>query len=160
MKLFLNLLFLIILHQFVSAQIFTDAQKYYFVTEHNLYRKTVGCPPVRWSDTLELYAQKQADLIAEHPYSADIDDFYGINIYRSAHEPTAKEAISNWAKNQRYYHGDTITAKNVMIFGHYTQIIWKETISIGCGMAKTAGGMYILVCLYNPKGNIIGQKPY
>ncbi len=65
-----------------------------------------------------------------------------------------------WAAEQRYYHGEIISQENLKYFGHYTQIVWSQTTTIGCALAQTAGGTYILVCLYSPAGNSIGQKPY
>lgn len=43
--------------------------------------------------------------------------------------------------------------------GHYTAMVWQNTREIGCGFAGTAS-IDILVCRYNPAGNIIGQMPY
>jgi pathogenesis-related protein 1 len=38
---------------------------------------------------------------------------------------------------------------------HYTQIVWKKTASIGCGINRNALGKWkvLLVCNYNPAGN-------
>lgn len=144
----------------VFAQGLDAGQKHNFVEEHNVHRKIVGSPPIRWSDTLELAAQKQVNLIVANPNSADIDDYYGVNLYRSVKEPTAADVLANWVKQQKYYHGEEITEKNKFIYGQYTQVIWTQTVSIGCAMAQTQGGMYIVVCFYNPKGNIINQKPF
>ena len=46
-------------------------------------------------------------------------------------------------------------------YGHFTQMVWKTTTEIGCavGKRKDIPG-YIVVCRYNPPGNVIGQKPY
>ncbi len=158
-KIYSSVIFLVVVFC-LNAQNFDDAQKYYFVTEHNTHREIVGSPDLIWSDTLMLEAQEQADLIAQNPYSVKADDYYGVNIYRSANEPSAKEVISFWVAEQRYFHGEEMTEKNLLNFGHYTQVIWKQTVSVGCAISKTQGGTYILVCLYNPKGNIIGQKAY
>ncbi|MBN2892109.1 MAG: hypothetical protein JXL97_09595 [Bacteroidales bacterium] len=155
-----SVLFFVIIACSVYGQNLDESEAYFYLAEHNTHRQIVGVPDVRWSDTLALEAQQQADIVAQNMYSTEIDNYYGVNLYRSTKEPTAKEVVSHWASEQKYFHGDTITEKNLRIFGHYSQIIWKQTVSIGCAMAKTPGGTYIVVCLYNPKGNIIGQKAY
>ena len=155
----ITFLIIILLNIPIFAQGLDDSQKYHFVEEHNIHRKIVGSPPVRWSDTLEIAAQKQVNLIVANPNSADIDNYYGVNLYRSVKEPTAADILANWVKQQKYYHGEEITEKNKLIYGQYTQVIWAQTVSIGCAMAQTQGEMYYVVCFYNPKGNTIGQKP-
>ena len=37
------------------------------------------------------------------------------------------------------------------------QIVWVGTTSIGCGMSTcTAGGSHMMVCRYDPAGNVPG----
>jgi hypothetical protein len=43
--------------------------------------------------------------------------------------------------------------------GHYTQMIWADTLTIGCGAASCSGMTY-LVCDYSPGGNYLGETPY
>lgn len=48
--------------------------------------------------------------------------------------------------------------------GHYTQIVWRTTIAIGCGrkdnvkFGENTGTL--TVCQYGPGGNISGRDPY
>jgi hypothetical protein len=54
--------------------------------------------------------------------------------------------------------------------GHYTQVIWAETTTLGCGTATCAASTNagaalgseatVLVCNYAPPGNVGTQKPY
>lgn len=43
--------------------------------------------------------------------------------------------------------------------GHFTQIIWKKTTEIGCGLAGN-DVMEIFVCHYNPPGNIDRERVF
>ncbi len=138
----------------------TQGEEAKILTRHNFYRDIVSSQKMRWSDSLAFEAKIQADKIAENPYSAKVADFYGVNIFRSPNRPAPYDVVDFWAKEQRYYYGQELNKNNILRFGHYTQIVWNQTVSIGCALAKTQGGTFILVCLYSPKGNIIGQKPY
>lgn len=40
--------------------------------------------------------------------------------------------------------------------GHFTQVVWKSSKSVGCGCAPKDNSMYC-TCNYDPPGNIAGQ---
>ena len=51
-------------------------------------------------------------------------------------------------------------------WGHYSQIVWKSTVQVGCytqycphGLANTGSGVspYFTVCNYSPPGNFAGE---
>jgi len=70
------------------------------------------------------------------------------------HSPIG-ESPENWVAEKPKYHGEIMTADNYLVFGHYTQMVWKNTKEVGCGFAGSS-----LVCRYSPPGNYFGQKPY
>ena len=41
---------------------------------------------------------------------------------------------------------------------HYTQVVWKDTTEVGCGINRKASGKMkmLLVCNYDPAGNFPG----
>lgn len=41
--------------------------------------------------------------------------------------------------------------------GHFTQIVWKSTEQLGCGLAITTDNRVYGVCNYFPQGNVINQ---
>jgi hypothetical protein len=40
-------------------------------------------------------------------------------------------------------------------YGHYSQIMWRKTTSVGCGLV----GKY-LACRYSPAGNVMGALTF
>ena len=51
-------------------------------------------------------------------------------------------------------------AMNASGCGHYTQVIWRNTQRVGCGVAVCPNGAEIWTCNYDPPGNYLGQNPY
>ena len=46
--------------------------------------------------------------------------------------------------------------------GHYTQVVWRDSVRIGCAIVDCPALTYhnTVICDYAPGGNISGQKPY
>ncbi len=137
------------------------------VTLHNKVRADVGVGPVTWSRELAVYAQEWANYLAStscslqhRPPSGKWKCEYGENLFMGTvgHFGVA-DAVTSWEKEKKYYHGQTLDRSNWYESGHYTQMVWKESQHIGCAKAD-CNGKVIIVCNYDPPGNILGQKPY
>ena len=50
-------------------------------------------------------------------------------------------------------------SENKMI-GHFTQVVWKDSTQLGCGIAKGTDNFVYGVCNYSPPGNYIGASNY
>lgn len=44
--------------------------------------------------------------------------------------------------------------------GHFTQVVWKDSTELGCGIAKGTDNFVYGVCNYSPPGNYIGSSNY
>lgn len=44
--------------------------------------------------------------------------------------------------------------------GHYTQVVWKDTIRVGCAGSEGRDGNYRLVCRYSPAGNVMSKSVF
>jgi len=133
---------------------------------HNRDRADVGVPPLTWSDSLAASAQTWAEHMATIDQMVHSDDFsYGENIAGQSHGnspgnlDTLTKMVESWAVEKENWHGGVLTEENAPMVGHYTQMVWKDTKQVGCGVASASVNDY-LVCHYSPTGNAIGKAPY
>jgi hypothetical protein len=130
---------------------------------HNKYRSEVGIPSLRWSNNLASSAQQWANQLAatgrfEHSRS-------GENLWKgTAGRFSFTQMVDSWGNEKRFFlpnrnFPDVSSTGNWQDVGHYTQIVWRNTTEVGGGIA-TGGGSDILVCHYNPVGNVIGQRVF
>jgi pathogenesis-related protein 1 len=134
---------------------------------HNKARAEVGVGPLQWSRKLAIYAQEWADRLAstdcqlEHrPDSGPWKQQYGENLYMgTAGYYDAADAVEAWVAEKQLYNGEPLTFSNWNDVAHYTQIVWDDTQHVGCAAAECQGNL-IVVCNYDPPGNVLGQKPY
>ena len=133
---------------------------------HNRERADVGVPPLTWSDALAPGAQTWAEHMAAIDQIVHSDDFsYGENLAGQSHGnspgnlDTLTKMLDSWVVEKENWHGGNLTNENADLAGHYTQMVWKDTKQVGCGLASASVNDY-LVCQYSPPGNSIGKAPY
>jgi pathogenesis-related protein 1 len=68
--------------------------------------------------------------------------------------------VDAWAAEARNYSPRSNRCQPGRSCGHYTQIVWRATQEIGCGVAVCADLGQIWVCDYRPAGNVAGRRPY
>jgi len=131
-----------------------------FVSRHNYYRRMVKVPDVKWSEELAAVAQKWANRIAIRCELKHSKSDFGENIYWHSNMTREEVVVDSWAKEKELFKERKHIYKSGKGYGHYTQIIWKETTHIGAAVKNCRGGGQIWVCNYNPRGNWIGEKVY
>ena len=47
----------------------------------------------------------------------------------------------------------------LLLSGHFTQVVWKESRELGFGYAQASNGAWYYCCNYYPAGNMQGQFP-
>jgi pathogenesis-related protein 1 len=156
---------------------------------HNAVRAAVmTTPPLQpmvWSDKLAQYAQQWTDTLAmtscsspHHRSQQDLESVgYGENLAAftsSFGQSTAQQAVDGWAGEKTCWtYGafmltdkcDTTCYQNMHSdgCGHYTQIVWRGSMQVGCGVSTCMSGFGnedIWICNYAPAGNYVGQTPY
>jgi uncharacterized protein YkwD len=131
------------------------------LTAHNSWRKRTGVPPLTWSPQLANYAQEWANKLArENKFEHRKNSPYGENLAWAGGQQLSPERVVNmWGEEVKDYNYSANACKPGKMCGHYTQIVWRNTKQVGCGMAR-ANGKEVWVCNYNPPGNYRGQRPY
>ena len=152
----------------------TRAQRDSVLREHNRVRADVGVGPLAWSAALADYAQAWTDHLAatscELHHRSELGrrdgKRYGENL--AAHGDSGGgswdpgKGVVMWEDEKKAYKGGVIGA-DWSAAGHYTQVVWRNSKRIGCGLSscrKDGLRWIILACNYDPPGNYSGQKPY
>jgi len=136
------------------------------VQAHNRLRAELGLGPQRWSDPIAAYAQRWADHLAakrrcrlEHRRA----NRYGENLASwggsGALQQSVAKAVDQWATEKRIWNRSRTFSGASMPAGHYTQIIWRKSSQVGCGRA-VCGDSVVVVCNYDPPGNVMGAPIY
>jgi uncharacterized protein YkwD len=128
---------------------------------HNNWRKKTRVPALTWSPQLAAYAQQWATkLLQENRFEHRSNSRYGENLAAASGQQLSPErVVKMWGDEVKDYNYATNTCKPGKVCGHYTQVVWRKTQQVGCGMAR-GNGREVWVCNYNPPGNYVGQKPY
>src|SRR5262249_28459173 len=130
--------------------------------------------PLCWNATVAGHAQAWATTCSGLMHDPNLGTLgEGQNLYAAAVSngfPTtaAQDAEPSWAAEAANYDYTTNTCAAGKVCGHYTQIVWRSTTDLGCGLQNcTVNSPFpgfpnwtIVVCNYKPAGNIIGQRPY
>ncbi|KAL1936315.1 hypothetical protein VTP01DRAFT_449 [Rhizomucor pusillus] len=114
---------------------------------HNEFRAKHSAPALEWSTKLAEYAQKWSDrCVFEHsqgPYGENLAMGYG----------SWTDAITAWYDEYKEY--DYSNPGFSSATGHFTQLVWKGTTQLGCGVTKCLNGP-LYTCSYYKPGNIVG----
>jgi uncharacterized protein YkwD len=127
-----------------------------FVDAHNRVRAKHCAGPVSWSPKLADVAQKWANTLRDKGcVFGHSGGSYGENLAAGTEGVLDPEAtVKMWYDEiQKYRFPDGGFS---MQTGHFTQVVWRGTTSVGCGHV-TCNGNDIWVCNYDPAGNWEGQ---
>lgn len=140
---------------------------------HNRERAAVGNAALTWSNSLATQAQQYADQLKSQGYVCNAQQCDTLphgasneNLgWGSVGFPFAQMVEGSqyaWVSEKPGYNAQTNTCTPVpplVSCGHYTAMIWGGTTNVGCG-TSTGAQIEILVCRYDPPGNMAGQTPF
>ena len=159
-----------------SSTPLTNNQQDQFVQGHTTYRNNVipaanNMRNISWSNDLENSASNWAGKCTwQHSGTKGL----GENLYATSKrvpDPSkynAMDAVNSWGNEEQYYNYNDNKCEPGQVCGHYTQMVWANSDSLGChvqdcpsisGLPWPNGGT-LVVCQYSPPGNYVGQKPY
>ncbi|KAG9134878.1 hypothetical protein Leryth_001210 [Lithospermum erythrorhizon] len=87
---------------------------------------------------------------------------YGENVYWGSDTSFSPfHCAEAWVDEKKLYNYETNSCNPGQDCGHYTQIVWKNTLKVGCGKTVCVSGKGVfMVCEYDPPGNYVGERPY
>jgi pathogenesis-related protein 1 len=122
------------------------------LTAHNAYRAKHCVPALTWSTELAASAQQWANRCQ---FDHDDQNPHGENLFwGTAGAFSPRSAVAAWYEeiDEHNFSAPELGDQT----GHFTQVIWRSTKQLGCGMA-TCRGSHFWVCRYSPPGNVGGQ---
>jgi pathogenesis-related protein 1 len=124
------------------------------LSAQNTIRTQLKLTNFTWNCQMADYAQEWANRgIFEHRSN----NKYGENIYVSSNgDVTLTNVVDKWVTERDFWNNNTGVCKDGKICSHYTQIIWRATRQIGCGINRNVTGKWkvLLVCNYDPPGDV------
>jgi len=124
---------------------------------HNFYRCMHGAPPMTWDTRVEAKAREWAQ---RGKFDHSPNSFRTINgVYHGENLAMGWSGFDMKSATKMWYDEINLTPGKrgrvdgfSMQTGHYTQVVWKSSVRLGCG---ESGGL--VVCMYGPGGNYGGE---
>lgn len=112
----------------------------------NMFRKQHNASALSWNDTLASYAANHASgCVFQHTKGP-----YGENLAAGT-DQSVEAAIDSWGKERASY--SFANGGFSMGTGHFTQLVWKDTTSVGCGRVycnRPGTPGWFLMCEFYP----------
>lgn len=148
-----------------------------FVTAHNKWRADVGVgEKLKYSTALAASAQAWADNLKQTNHCqmrhSKPEGKYGENLYWGSamnwsdgrmelQTVTPQQVVDGWGSEKADYDYASNSCTSGKMCGHYTQMVWRTTTTVGCARAVCEDTQtQVWVCQYQPAGNWVGKKPY
>ena len=130
-----------------------------YLNAHNTARAQVGVGSMTWNNTVASYAQNYANQRIGDCNLVHSNGPYGENIAWGSGSLTGTDAVNLWVgekPNYDYNSNSCVGGK----CGHYTQVVWRNSVRLGCARVQCNNGGLFVTCNYDPPGNYVGQRPY
>jgi uncharacterized protein YkwD len=129
---------------------------------HNSFRALLGLRPMSFNQAARNVAVKVAnDLARRRAFEHSRTPGFGENLYKvfggGTLDGACAPAVIAWFNEFPLYTGVPIGRGDFTGYGHYTQMAWPDSTSVGCASARNSDQI-IVVCEYAPPGNVLGYR--
>ncbi|KAI5301650.1 hypothetical protein KEM56_001500 [Ascosphaera pollenicola] len=148
----------------------TNSYQQMILDSHNLHRANHSAPALQWSSDLESSAKLLAETCVYGHNTHLGSGGYGQNIGYGVSAEHVDRMITNMMYNDEEgffepYYGQANPGGDFEKYGHFTQMVWKDTTHIGCvtytcQSLQNSGSSQSLpytVCNFLPAGNVGGE---
>ncbi|KAJ4823025.1 hypothetical protein Tsubulata_109232 [Turnera subulata] len=130
-----------------------------YLRAHNAARASVGVGPIRWDNNVAAFAQSYVNKLRGNCKLVHSGGKYGENLAWSSADMTAAGAVKMWVDEKAHYDYRTNSCVGGQCL-HYTQVVWRNSVRLGCAKVRCNNGATIISCNYDPPGNYVDQRPY
>ncbi|GMY21068.1 pathogenesis-related protein 1 [Fagus crenata] len=130
-----------------------------YLNAHNAARARVGVGPMRWDAKVASYAQNYVNKLKGSCKLVHSGGPYGENLGWGSNDLSGTAAVNMWVAEKTKYDYNS----NSCVGGecrHYTQVVWSNSVRLGCAKVRCNNGATIISCNYDPPGNYVNQRPY
>ncbi|ESO92462.1 hypothetical protein LOTGIDRAFT_233202 [Lottia gigantea] len=162
----LNIIWLMLVN---GAVVDLSTLKSYIVNQHNSYRKSEYASnmiKLTWDEALSRESSYWVEKCRfEHKGSGLGENLY-FDDYKKSVKDFVTDALNSWYEERRHWQ---VSKGNCGLACHYTQMVWANTTTVGCGIKKcpvmndngrTIKDTTLFACFYYPKGNMYGSYPF
>lgn len=128
-----------------------------FVVPQSHLRAIRGLRPLRWSDAL---ADQAARFVGDCG-AASAGFVAGVNVFRArgaAWQPS--DAVAAWAEQAEHYDFGSGACAAGRQCAQFRQVMWRGSQEVGCAAVECPSGETVMACHYEPRGNVLGQRPF
>ncbi|XP_038681003.1 pathogenesis-related leaf protein 6-like, partial [Tripterygium wilfordii] len=121
----------------------------------------LGVRNLAWDNAVAAYAQSYANSrIGDCNLEHSTGD-YGENLAKGASSAfTGVAAVNLWTVEKPYYNYTSNSCVGGNECLHYTQVVWRSSVRLGCARVQCKNGWWFVACNYDPPGNYIDIRPY
>lgn len=144
------------------VQTSVDAETQEWLDATNAARAQHGAGNLTWSPDLVARAKANAENCDAGKHTNS-----GENMASQSGQLTPAQAVQMWMSEAADYNPNNPGFSEQT--GHYTQVVWKASVNVGCYIAECAAGSmfpakygtsYKGTCEYDPPGNVVGDNNY
>ena len=154
----LAIAFLVALATTIPLSLAQNSQQDY-LNAHNNARAQVGVGNMVWDNNVAAYARNYVQRLTGDCRLVHSGGPYGENLAGSSGDLSGSAAVNLWVGEKPKYDYNSNSCVGGEC-GHYTQVVWRNSVRLGCAKARCRNGGTVISCNYDPRGNYVNQRPY